>query len=350
MANLRQAKTDAELRTMTITNVKKAYSNLAEDYNRLLDLEFIYCPHCGKWKSIKASNFYSSNETVDGIEHFACKECILNMCTDKNKDGSRSDNKEKTINTFRKLDWCFIEDDYDKQLVKTTEAVNEKVRSTAAQQLIVMVQSLPQYNGKNFSNSEFNDSTDGALSYKRKPRKEIVKIFGSGLSNEDYLYLQDQYDDWCERTQVDSKSQQTYIVRICFKLLDIWKAQKSSKDTTKLDESLNKLMDAANLQPRQNVWNAATDALTFSQLIEKWEQEKPIPEPDPEFKDCDGIGKYIRVWFKGALSHALGLESGYSKEYEDYVSQYAVTKPEEQDLDEKSESIYSQIFGDESQK
>ena len=71
MANLRQAKTDAELRTMTITNVKKAYSNLAEDYNRLLDLEFIYCPHCGKWKSIKASNFYSSNETVDGIEHFA---------------------------------------------------------------------------------------------------------------------------------------------------------------------------------------------------------------------------------------------------------------------------------------
>ena len=37
------------------------------------------------------------------------------------------------------------------------------------------------------------------------------------------------------------------------------------------------------------------------------------PEPDPEFKDCDGIGKYIRVWFKGALSHALGLEGGYSK-------------------------------------
>lgn len=256
----------------------------------------------------------------DTVTHYlksAQKYGILNMCTDKNKDGSRSDNKEKTINTFRKLDWCFIEDDYDKQLVKTTEAVNEKVRSTAAQQLIVMVQSLPQYNGKNFSNSEFNDSTDGSLSYKRKPRKEIVKLFGSGLSNEDYLYLQDQYDDWCERTQVDSKSQQTYIVRICFKLLDIWKAQKSSKDTTKLDESLNKLMDAANLQPRQNVGNAATDALTFSQLIEKWEQEKPIPEPDPEFKDCDGIGKYIRVWFKGALSHALGLEGGYSKEYED---------------------------------
>lgn len=350
MATLRQAKTDAELRSMTIGNVKKAYSALAEDYNRLLNLEYVYCPHCGKFKSIKASNFYSSNETVDGIEHFACKECILDMCTDVNKDGIRIDNKEKTIDTFRRLNWCFNENDYDKQVIKINEGISEKLRSTAAQQLIVMAQSLPQYNGKNYSNSIFNDSGDDFFSDKRKPRKEIKKLFGAGLSNEDYLYLQDQYDDWCERTQVDSKSQQTYIVRICFKLLDIWKAQRVGKDTTKLDESLNKLMDAANLQPRQNVGNAATDALTFSQLIEKWEQEKPIPDPDPEFKDVDGIGKYIRVWFKGALSHALGLDNGYSKEYEDYVSQYKVSKPEEQNLDQKSESIYSKIFGDESKK
>ena len=47
MANLRQAKTDIELRSMTISNVKKAYSILAEDYNRLINLDFIYCPHCG---------------------------------------------------------------------------------------------------------------------------------------------------------------------------------------------------------------------------------------------------------------------------------------------------------------
>ena len=48
MASLRQAKTDIELRSMTISNVKKAYSILAEDYNRLINLDFIYCPHCGK--------------------------------------------------------------------------------------------------------------------------------------------------------------------------------------------------------------------------------------------------------------------------------------------------------------
>ena len=228
MANLRQAKTDTELRSMTISNVKKAYSILAEELIKKMieqqkDMKIPtslipYCPHCGKFKSIKADNFYSSNETVDGIEHFACRECIINMCTDRDKNGNRIDNKAKTIDTFRRLNWYFNEDDYEAQLVKVKEGVKEKLRSTAAQQLIVIVQSLPQYKSMTFAQSKFNDSSDDIPAYKRKPRKEIVKLFGSGLSNEDYLYLQDQYDDWCERTQVDSKSQQTYIVRICFKL------------------------------------------------------------------------------------------------------------------------------------
>ena len=103
-------------------------------------------------------------------------------------------------------------------------------------------------------------------------------------------------------------------------------------------------MAAANLQPKQNVSNAATDALTFGQLIEKWENEKPIPEPSEEFKDVDHIGKYLRVWFAGHLSHALGLDNGYSKEYEEYVSKYKVSKPEAQE-EGHSNDIYNKLFG-----
>ena len=160
------------------------------------------------------------------------------------------------------------------------------------------------------------------------------------------MYLQDQYDSWCARTQVDSKSQQTYIVRICFKLLDIYKAQLAGKDTEKLDKSLNDLLAAANLQPRQNVGNAATDSLTFGQLIEKWENEEPIPEPSEEFKDVDNISKFLRVWFKGALSRALNLDNGYSKEYDDYIDEYTVKPPEYMGDDgDGDESVYTKIFG-----
>ena len=126
--------------------------------------------------------------------------------------------------------------------------------------------------------------------------------------------------------------------------MDIYKAQKSGKDTEKLDKSLNDLLLAANLQPRQNVGNASTDSLTFSQLISKWELERPIPTPDPELCDVSGIGKKIRVWFGGWLANAIGLDVPQSQEYLDEVNKYTVTKPSIEEK-EGSSAIYQKMYG-----
>lgn len=348
MAKVLEPISDEELKRITVANLRNEYKKLADFYRKIVNEELAYCPHCGQWKRTESA-FYGSISSPDGIEHFACRECILNMCTDVDKKtGIRTDNREKTIDTFKKLDWYFDEKVYNEQLVKISEKTGEKVRGTAVQQFIVMLKSLPNWTGYSFSDSVFLNEDDEIinLTSKRKPRKEIIKLFGSGFTTEDYLYLQDQYDDWCARTEVDSKSQQTYIVRICFKLLDIYKAQKSGKDTEKLDKSLNELLAAANLQPRQNVGNAATDSLTFSQLIQKWELEKPIPQPDPELCDVSGIGKKIRVWFGGWLANALGLDVPQSQEYLEEVEKYTVTKP---NIEEKegSSAIYAKMYGSE---
>ena len=103
-------------------------------------------------------------------------------------------------------------------------------------------------------------------------------------------------------------------------------------------------MNGANLQPRQNVGNAATDSLTFGQLIEKWELEKPIPTPSEEFQDCDNIGKYLRVFFTGWLAKAVGLKNSLSQECEEYMEQYTVKKPEYQE-EGNSNDIYTSLFG-----
>ena len=347
MARMLNPLTDEELKKTNVVNLRKEYKKIADIYNKIVNEDLVYCPHCGQWKKADVA-FYSSNSSPDGIEHYACRECLIDMCTDKDKNGNRIDNREKTIDTFRKLNWYFDEKIYNDQLQIISEQTGEKVRSTAVQQWIVMRASLNDYRSKTFSDSVFLDEDDEIinLTSKRKPRKEIIKLFGSGFTTEDYLYLQDQYDDWCARTEVDSKSQQTYIVRICFKLLDIYKAQKSGKDTEKLDKSLNELLAAANLQPRQNVGNAATDSLTFSQLIQKWELEKPIPQPDPELCDVSGIGKKIRVWFGGWLANALGLDVPQSQEYLEEVEKYTVTKP---NIEEKegSSAIYAKMYGSE---
>lgn len=158
IANLKQAKTDDDIKRLSVNSVKTAYHELALDYNHLLDLDYIYCPYCGKWKSTKGnSNFYKSKKSKSGFEHFACKSCLLDLCTDVDpKTGIRTDNREKTINTFRQLDWKFSESDYNAQLQIINEGVGEKVRGTAVQNLIVMVASLPQYNNTSYKDSEFS--------------------------------------------------------------------------------------------------------------------------------------------------------------------------------------------------
>lgn len=347
MARVLDPLTDEELKKTNVVNLRKEYKKLSDFYKKIVNEELVYCPHCGQWKKVDTA-FYSSDRSPDGIEHYACRECLIDLCTDKDKDGNRIDNKQKTVDTFKKLDWYFDEKVYNEQLIKISERTGEKVRGTAVQQFIVMLKSLPNWVGFSFSDSVFLNEDDDIinLTSKRTPRKEIIKIFGSGFTSDDYLFLQDQYDDWRSRTQVDSKSQETYITQICFKQLEIWKAQKAGKDTDKLVKSLNDLMNGANLQPRQNVGNAATDSLTFGQLIEKWELNSPIPEAQGEFADPDNIGKFLRVWFKGSLMRALGLDGGYSKEYDDYIQQYTVEKPQNIDDDDSvDETMYEKVFG-----
>lgn len=350
MAYLKQAKTPEDIKALTVNTVKKAYNELAEDYNHLVNLDYIYCPHCGNFLSAK--QFYSSRKTKSGFEHFACKACILDMATDYDpKTKIRKDNKQKAINVFKKLDLPFIEDDFDAQIRFIADNVNEKIRETAFQQYMVMVKSLHQYRDKTFADSKFNYNgieNDSGEDTKivLKTLKSAKKRFGSDFSNEDLMFLENEYQDWVSRYECNTKAQETIFERLAFKKWEINKATKAGANTKDLDKTYQELLGAINLLPRQNNSNALSDSLTFGQLIEKWEEEEPIPEPSPEFKDVDGIGKYIRVWFKGHLARALGFDNGYSKEYDDYIEQYKVTKPE---IDEegRSDAIYSALFGKE---
>ena len=277
------------------------------------------------------------------------------MCTDYDKKtGIRTDNREKTINTFRKLDWVFVENDYKSQLQSLAESTGEKIRSTAVQQLIVMIRSLPQYRGETFANSKFDvmdleNNTEENTKIVQKTLKAAKKRFGSSYSNEDLMFLENEYQDWVTRYECNTKAQEAIFERLAFKKWEINKATREGKPTKDLDKTYTELLTTANVTPKQNVGNAFAESLTFGQLIEKWENEKPIPEPDPEFADVNNIGKFIRVWFKGALMRALNLDGGYNEEYDEYVKQYSVQKPEDiASDDDNSDDAFDKIFGMES--
>lgn len=332
-------KTPDQVKATPITILRKDYTSLANEYKKYVDGEVFYCHKCGKY--YKKEDFYSDASYKSGLFPM-CKQCVLAKVEQRdNKYAKPNETKESVQSVLQMMDLPYIDSFYE-DCIK--HSIDGGTKRSPFGIYLPTIKSLPNWKGLRWKDSEFGVEQPTENFSIREPRREIRKIFGSGFANEDYLYLQDQYDDWTKRTQVDTKSQETYIVRICFKLLEIWKAQKQGKDTSNLDKSLNDLMAAANLQPKQNVSNAASDSLTFGQLIEKWEEEEPIPEPSAEFKDVDGIGKYIRVWFAGHLAKALGLRNAYTKEYDDEVAKYTVTKLEASE-DGKSDDIYETLFG-----
>lgn len=190
---------------------------------------------------------------------------------------------------------------------------------------------------------------DADMSDKTAEEREIIEkavdIFGSGFTEDDYLYLYNEYSDWTARHECNTKAQEELFKRLCFKQLDILKAERRKENTDKLDATYQNLLQTANLQPRQNAGDTTSDNQTFGTLIDKWENTRPIPEADEEFKDVDGIKKYIDVFFRGHMAKMLGIDSGYADEYDDYMEQYTVNKPEYSDEDGE-DAIYNSIFGE----
>lgn len=174
--------------------------------------------------------------------------------------------------------------------------------------------------------------------------EKTIKFFGAGFSDEDYEFLQEEYDDWTARHECQTKAQEEVFKRICFKQLEILKATRLGEDTKNLDATFRDLLDTAKLQPKQNSGETVSDAQTFGTLIDKWENERPLPEIDEELRDVDKIGLYLDVFFKGHLAKMMGLKNGFSRLYSKYMKQYTVEKPEYEG-DEDSEALFDAIFG-----
>lgn len=336
--------TPEEVKRTPIGEVREAYNKLANDYNKIMNREIVYCAACDDFHPI--SSFYE-DKRFGCMVYPECKDALRLEALDYDpKTDTYKDNKEKTIEVFRKLDLPFIETLYDRAIARKEEGIGNSLRSgsSAYQNILTTVKSLPPYNTMDFSQSQYDETAIYEAQDEREARPEIKKIFGDGFTESDYIYLQDKYDEWYARTQIDSLSQETYIVQLCFVQLNMWKAEKVGKDTKDLIKSFNDLMAGANLQPKQNVNNASGDSLTYGQQIEKLEMTRPVSEPSEEFKDVDGIMKYISTWFLGHIAKAFGLNNVYSKMYEEEIKKYTV-EPPKADEEGKSKEIRQRLFG-----
>lgn len=345
MAYLKPPKNDEEVKKLTLSGVKKAYSELSKDYLRLLEGDYLYCGKCNSFLS--RDIFYTNNDYASG-KFPVCKKCLMLMATDYDKKtNTYTDNKEKTKETLKFLDLPFIESTYNSALSSIQAEVNEKNRGTAWQQYITMVQSLPNWKGMKWKDSDFDVddiSENEEVKINQKTIKNGKKRFGNGYSNEDLMFLENEYQDWITRYECNTKAQESIFERLSFKKWEINKATKSRLPTKDLDKTYQELLSTANITPRQAGSDNYSDAQTFGTLIQKYEETRPLPEIDPELQDVDKIGLYIDVFFKGHASKMLGLKNNFTHIYEKFMSKFTVTKPQYDD-EEDSEDIFNRVFG-----
>lgn len=349
MAKVLDPLSDSEVNKMTVVNLKTAYKKLADFCRKILNGNLVYCSHCGQWRTRMA--FYSSDVSADHLEHYACKECILDECTDYDKKtGIRTDNREKTIETFKRLNWYFDEGIYNDQLQSLSEQTGEKVRSTAVQQWIVICRSLNDYKNKTFKDSVFLDSDDENEDQEyntkvvKKTLKAAKKRFGSDYSTEELMFLENEYQDWISRYDCSQKAQEETFQNLSILKLMKRNAIKKGSSTKDLDYSYQQWLDTGNLKPKQNTLDTFSDAQTLGTLIQKYEETRPLPDIDPELEDVDKIGVYIDAFYRGHASKMLGLKNRFSNIYERVMAKYTVNPPS-YDEESDSEILFDKIFG-----
>ena len=345
MAYLKPPKNDEEIKKLTLSGVKKAYSELSKDYLRLLEGDYLYCGKCNSFLS--RDTFYTNNDYASG-KFPVCKKCLMLMATDYDKKtNTYTDNKEKTKETLKFLDLPFIESTYNSALSSIQAEVNEKNRGTAWQQYITMVQSLPNWKGMRWKDSDFDvdDITENEeIKINQKTIKNGKKRFGNGYSNEDLMFLENEYQDWITRYECNTKAQESIFERLSFKKWEINKATKSGQPTKDLDKTYQELLATANIQPRQISMDTFADAQTFGTLIQKYEETRPLPEIEESLKDVDNIGLYLDTFYKGNILKCLGLKNPFHHLYEKVMKLFTVEKPEIQEDDDTS-TLFEFIFG-----
>lgn len=347
MANLKPAMTPDEVKKAGVSSIRDGYNKLASDYTRILDRDLLLCPSCGDFMKAETA-FYTDKNYVTG-RYPICKRCLMKMVEQRKTDKDEpNETKESVQKVLQMMDRIYDDNFYNECIKGALDEAKEKNRNSPFATYITATSSLPQWKGKTWKDSDFGDSLDSIENQETKLNQKTIKNakkrFGNGYSSEDYMFLENEYQDWVTRYECNTKAQESIFERLAFKKWEINKATKSGQNTKDLDKTYQDLLSTANITPRQTGMDSMADAQTFGTLIQKFEETRPLPEIDPELADIDNIGLYIDAFFRGHTSKMLGLKNTFSHIYERVMKQFTVTKPQYND-EEDSEIIFEKVFG-----
>lgn len=307
------------------------------------------CSCCGlEWQGDPKKYFYPSHSKIyehnDGYTTL-CKSC----CNKLFKDYYLEYGNE--LKAMRRM--CMhLDMYYDSSIIDSANKTNVATGSLFSAYMTQIFRN--QFKGKTFDNSlrdedlliHTQEDLDKVNGDKQVLAKKTVDFFGPGYTESEYKFLQDEFNDWVTRHECGTKTQEELFKALAIAQLKVRKASSAGiqKDFDNALKSFQDLLGTANLQPKQARNNAMVETNTLGTLIEKWENENPIPAPDPDFEDVDGIRKYISTWFHGHFCKMLGVKNDSAEEYEREKAKYTVRPPENNSEDDETDVAMSDVL------
>ena len=324
----------------------------------------ILCTRCGKAYPVRRGNFSVSYGAVyKGVQTLhICKECMTEMY--KAYLAKADEPKQAVRQMCRKLDLYWSEDVFNTvEKLNTTrnlfhsyltkintvkyagrcydDSLEEEGSLWSFGKCGNRVEEEPEQVSKNEADEQSEESVEIP--------KDWELFWGSGYSYDTYERLEElleyNLNEWkVERDDLEFGTR-LLIVQLCTAQLDIAKKRAAGQFPKDEIAAVQSIMAGLNLKPAQKKAEDGDSKINNTPLgvwARRLEFERPIPEPDPEFKDTDGIIKYITTWFFGHAAKMLGKKNIYSKLYDEAMKDYRIQKPELDDEDD--EEFFEDIF------
>lgn len=321
----------------SVPNLNAPFNDVIPPKNRIEEKRdnTFRCCTCGK-KTVDHSLFPTTfSNTYAGLDFHLpiCKNCLDALYENLNR---KLDNPYET---FRRL--CMNFDVYyNDKIVNTTLKLSRTDRRMSC---YISKACLRPYTGKTYADTIVEEKIKADDEKKKeRPLKENTpyeyeiseedrKMWGFGFPPEEVEFLNNKYSEWTISHECNTHAQEIIFKQMCMLELQILKAQIAGNSTVALQKQLNEFMNSANVQPKQNNDNALVEANTFGTLIKKWENERPIAKPAPEWEDVDYIKKYISVYYLGHLANMIGIKNKlgdeWSRLYDEEIEKNTVKPP-----------------------
>lgn len=272
------------------------------------------CTDCGSEKAV-STGFYISRSKLhrESGRLPICKECFNNRYEEL-KESYLGDEAKAFYHLCMNMDIYF-----NKDLMYTSLAEGDVVK-----RYMKNINSFPNWKGKIGTDSEhialdencakeFNDENEDDIYEEREMTPELkrlcLKRWGTGYSDEDYIYLEDNYAEFYEAYAHDTPAERMLLMNISKTLLEGEKSRRSGdkkgyENMLKLVSSM--LTDAA-IKPSQKKSMGDEVGECFGVFIENLEKNEPINEAIDEFEDVDNIGRLIDRQFVKNFARIFGL-------------------------------------------